>query len=282
MSTAFMLLLPAAAALHAETAKTPELKQEKDSAKKSGVVLAFVALNKLELPTSGALEKALREYFPEPAKIADIDISDKVVFFSVNGQKAFFGMMPTPIPWGDLEGPCAVSWLWKDATEKMKAHKAHLIVTLLSDQGTRVERELILTRLVAAGTKLFDSVGVYWGDGTNVLPTKMAQEFAVDASLDKLPILEWIEFRIQKNDDKTVNVLTTGLDAFGYMEIEVINSKRKPSEVLDTVMGTADLILQGEVFKDGETLGPDADTKYKIHHTKSTWDRPGKVIRIEM
>jgi hypothetical protein len=47
-------------------------------------------------------------------------------------------------------------------------------------------------------------------------------------------------------------------------------------------MGVADSLLRGEIFNDGETVGPDADTKYKIHLQKSVWDRPGKVLRIEM
>ena len=28
--------------------------------------------------------------------------------------------MPAPIPWSNLEGPCATAWWWPDATEKMK------------------------------------------------------------------------------------------------------------------------------------------------------------------
>ena len=31
-------------------------------------------------------------------------------------------LMPAPIPWPELEGPCATAWWWPQATERMRAH----------------------------------------------------------------------------------------------------------------------------------------------------------------
>jgi hypothetical protein len=125
-------------------------------------------------------------------------------------------------------------------------------------------------------------VGIYWGPGTVVLSNELLQKEAADASPDNLPLLVWIEFRVQHNEDKTANILTTGLAYFGCMDIEVIGSKKLASEILPMVMSVAGMQLNGDVFKDGDTVGPDAQTKIKTHHAKSHWDRPEEVLKIDM
>ena len=245
--------------------------------------LAFVALRKLTVPSAQDLEKALKSSFPEKTKIENIEIGKDVVSFKIDGETAMFGFMDRPIPWGDLEGPCATSWLWKDATEQMKSHKAHLIVTLLGDKRTEVERCITLTKILAAATKAFDSVGIYWGPGTVVLSNALLQKEAADAGPDYLPLIVWLEFRVQHNEDKTVNILTTGLSYFDCMDIEVIGSKKPASEIMPMVMSVAAMQLKGDVFKDGDTVGPDEKTKIKTRHAKSFWkERLEKVLKIDM
>ena len=57
--------------------------------------------------------------------------------------------MPAPIPWSDLEGPCATSLLWKNAAEEVKPHCAHLIVSVLTELN-EVERSILLTQATLA------------------------------------------------------------------------------------------------------------------------------------
>lgn len=255
---------------------------KKEDDQKSHPVFAFVALKKLSQPTPQEVEKALKSSLPEGSKIEHIEVDDKAVTFEVNGMPAMIGSMDFPIPWGDLEGPCATCWHWKEATEQMKLQKAHVIVMLLGEKGPQIDRCVLLTKLLSATTKMFDAVGVYWGHGSVVLSVDELQKMAATATVDDPPLMAWIEFRIQKNDDGTCNVLTTGLDYFSCMEIEVMHSSKKPTEVLNMVMGTAYLLLKGEKFKDGDTVGPDADTKIKTHYAKSVWDRPAQVLKIDM
>ena len=249
---------------------------------KAKPVFAFVALRKLTVPTAQDVEKALKANLPDGTKIEDIQPDNKAITFSVDGQRAMIGLMDMPIPWGDLEGPCATCWHWKNATEEMKAQKAHVIVMLFSKKGTQIDQCILLTKLLSATTQMFDAIGIYWGHGSVVMNKEELQKSAATASKDDLPLMVWIEYRIQKNADGTVNVITTGLDYFGCMELEVINSKNKPTEILNMVMAVSSMTLNGELFKDGDTVGPDENTKIKTHYVKSVWDRPEKVLRIDM
>lgn len=164
----------------------------------------------------------------------------------------------------------------------MRRHNAHLIVTLLSQEGSQIDRCLLLTRLMAAATKAFDAIGIYWGYGTVVLSAEQFQEIAADSSREDLPLLAWIEFRVQQDSSGSLNMLTTGLDYFGCPEIEVLGSKRPVSEVLEAVGGLATILLQGETVEDGDTVGPDKQTRIRVRHARSHWDREGKVLRLEM
>ena len=74
----------------------------------------------------------------------------------------------------------------------------------------------------------------------------------------------------------------SGLGAFGVMEIEVIDSKHKPSAILAKLSGLAAyLISSGNVIKDGDTIGEDEKEKIKTHHAASVIGRKEKVLRVE-
>ena len=54
--------------------------------------------------------------------------------------------MRGPIPWSDLEGPCATSILWPKAAEELRPHTGHLIVTVLRQDDDPLEGSRMLTR----------------------------------------------------------------------------------------------------------------------------------------
>ena len=249
---------------------------------KNPPAFGFVALRQLSIPTRDAVESALAAFLPSSSTITELSIDDKAVSFKVDDQVAMFGYLRIPIPWGDLEEPCATSWLWPEAEEQMKNHQAHLIVMLLGDKGVHIDRCLLVTRLMAAASKAFDAIGMYWGHGPVVLSADQLQKMALCATHERLPLLVWINFYGEKRSDDSVNLLTSGLDYFGRMEIEILGSRRPFSEILDTALGIAQITLQGDVIKDGDTVGHDAQTRIKVRHAKSQWKRKGKVLKVEM
>ena len=258
-----------------------EAADDNTAAEQDGPLLAFVALNQDWLASADVLEARLKDFLQPNPGFSNFEPSDGTVTFAVRDRICAVGLLPAPIPWSDLEGPCATSWMWPEATEKMRDHKAHLLVTLFGSPLGRVDGAVILTKIVAAMVEAHDTAGVYWGDGTLVIRPEMFVEVAQTATTEDPPIPIWVEHRVQRNPDKSLNVITTGLAPFGCMEIEVINSKRTLEDLLNMIAGISHLQLRGDVFKDGDTVGFDAVTKLKTSHRKSVWDRPEKVLRIE-
>ena len=191
-------------------------------------------------------------------------------------------LMPGPIPWADLEGPCATSWWWPEATDKMRGHKYHFIVTVMGGTIPPVERRIILTNLCAAVIRNTDAVGVYWAEGTLVHAPEAFLEQSESISETQIPGQLWIDVRLEQNEDESFRCFTTGLAPLGHMEIEVPRATLKPQELLEFVGDTACYMVNTNTpIADGETLGRTATEKFKVRHAKSMFDR-GTVMRIDM
>ncbi len=245
------------------------------------IAIGFVVLERESVTTEREWADAVQAWVPGAGPIDGFSAGDRVISFSLDGHDVIVGLMGAPIPWSDLEGPAATSWRWRTATAELQKSQAHAIVTLTGGGGTLIERSLLLTRLLAAATQAFGAIGVFWGPGTVVLSSAMLQEEVQEATLERLPILAWNEFRIERLPDGTANILTTGLEHFSCMEIEMIGFTLPLGDMIDLFLGISRLLLSGEVFRDGDTVGPDAETKLETRHAKSAWGREPPVLRIE-
>ncbi len=250
--------------------------------------MAMVLLDTAELPSTDLLFKAFKDFPPIPQldeSIQNLSRKKDTVTFTICGETGFVSLMPAPVPWSDLEGPCVTSLYWREAAKVLKPHAAHVIVSVMprTDDLSMVLWAIFLTKLTASVALALGprALGVYWSAGTLVQSVPFFLESAHKIAPDCLPLELWIEFRLQRLKDGSCNVLTTGLDIFGLPEIEVINSKRKPQQVLPFVINLAEYLLQnGPVIKAGDTVGEDANQKTTVEFQPSTWERPGPVMRV--
>jgi len=191
-------------------------------------------------------------------------------------------LMPAPIPWRDLEGPCATAWWWPQATEQMRSHRYHFLVALIRGDIERVERRVLLTHVVRAVVSTTDAIGVYWGEGTLVHEPRMFLEQSARIAPDHIPGMLWIDVRVEPNADKSFRCFTTGLAPLGFLEIEVARSLLKPQDLIELIGDTACYIVNGRKrIKDGETMGRTETERYKVRHVPSMFGR-GKVMRLLM
>src|SRR4029453_16757167 len=97
--------------------------------------LAFVALGDKPQLSGAAIAKDLAVTWPSLPKASEISQKDATLSFSVGESIVAIGLMPAPIPWRDLDGPCATSWFWPKAAEELRKHGQHLIVTVLAEKA---------------------------------------------------------------------------------------------------------------------------------------------------
>ena len=191
-------------------------------------------------------------------------------------------LVPEPIPWSELNGPCATAWRWPDATERMREHRYHFWVTLLGGSIEPVERRVILTKVVSAILDDVDAVGIYWGEGTLVHEPVSFVQRAKSASAVSIPGDLWIDVRVEEKDDGSFRCFTTGMAPLGFLEIEICESKLPSDELMEFVGDTACYIVNGRLqIKPGETMGRSATEQYKVRHGSSMFDR-GMVMQLVM
>ena len=249
---------------------------------KCRMLLSMVALNTPSLPKQQEMLETLASLSGTVVDPKVVEAKESSLAFPLGGDTAAVALVPAPIPWSNLEGPCETAWWWPEASEKMRGHNSHLLVVLSGESGDAVRRSLALTHLTAAVAAHVDAAGIYWGGGALVHDPQVFLEEARMASPERLPLHLWIDFRIEQNDDGTLRLFTTGIKALDKLEIEVPHSEHKPTEVFDFACSIADYILsRGAEIRDGHTVGRSEEEKVPAAHAPSMWDSRMTVLRLD-
>lgn len=244
--------------------------------------LAFIALGSGELASAADIQRELSAAWPALPPMTDVHETEENMLFNLGKSQAIVALMPAPIPWSDLEGPCATCTFWPEAAEVLSIHTHHLIVTVGSEDPP-LERAKLLTQLVTALLAASESaLGVYWGDATLVIPPEMFRDFATELLPDGLPLLLWVDFRVGRAEEGGSRGFTTGLAKLGHMEVEVLSSPEKPKQLWERLTGLVGYLLEnGPVVKDGNTIGSDENEKIRVVYADSTFGHECQVMRLE-
>ena len=213
---------------------------------------------------------------------ADIEVQESVATARIAGGAAGLAHIPIPIPGGDLDGPAAVAWHWPSAAEAVRRHGSHVIVHAASTSLDAVDLRLLHTRLVASVVKVAAGIGVYVGDA---MLLRSADEYLTDAgtaSRETLPLLSWLGFN-PVSEPGGVSGYTTGLTAFGLLELEVRRSAQPVAEVLGALADAANYQLStGTVLGDGETFGFSETDRRQIRYGPSDFITGMRVAVLDM
>jgi hypothetical protein len=232
--------------------------------------------------SAGEIASDLAAKWPDLPAVSEQDQGDGTVAFRVGESDVILGKMPAPIPWSDLEGPCATSILWRNASEDIKAHTTHWIVTVSGEQSP-IEQSMLLSQVTASVmTTCAEAIGVYWGNATLVVPKATFVEFAERVLPLGPPIDIWVDFRVGRDGETSSSGFSTGMKALGHMEIEAKQSPEPPGELRDRIVSIARYVLEnGPVIKDGDTIGEDENERIRVVYSNSAFGQKGTVMRLK-
>lgn len=211
------------------------------------------------------IQKYIEATWHDVGKLHDFELVEHSGSFRIGEVSVVIGNMGAPVPWGDLEGPCATSVLWPDSRNELREHKSHMIVTVSSNELTPVEQSILLTQVTAAVMSVSQgALGVFWTNSLMVVPSNLFIDFAKEILPKGPPIDIWIDFRIDVEGSRRSSGFTTGLAALGLMEIEAVEAPESANALRDRLSGLADyLIRNGLVIKDGDTYGLDENERIR-------------------
>lgn len=191
--------------------------------------------------------------------------------FKVDDELIVIGHMPIPIPHGDIEGAAKHAYNWETAIEDLKIHKSHLIVSITSGGQDQVKRFKIFTQVICSLLRSTNSLGVYEGNQSLLIPK---DDYINEASLmtdDYLPLNLWIYFGYSVTD-KGNSGYTYGLTEFDKNEMEIIESSKSIEEISKFLFNMTHYVLDYDVtFKDGQTCGMSADERILISLSKGKY-----------
>ena len=192
----------------------------------------------------------------------DDENGDDAVVMRVGGMMLVVTIFRGHIPNNEAEINAENNYMWPEAVETAKAHKAHIMVAVLGEEEKLLERGKLFTKAMAVCCKQKYATGVYTSGV--VFEPRFYESFANMMKEDELPIFNWVWFGLYRSEGG-LNAYTYGMDVFGKEEMEVLNTDAEPEELRDFLASLASYVLACDVtLQDGETIGFSADDKHTI------------------
>ena len=191
----------------------------------------------------------------------DEDNSDAVVM-RVGDMMLVATLFKNHIPNNEAEINAENNYMWPEAVEVAKNHKAHIMVAVLGEDEKLLERGKLFTKVMATCCKQKYVTGVFTSGV--VFSPRFYEGFAGMIKENELPIFNWIWFGLYRSEGG-LNGYTYGMDVFGKEEMEVLNADAEPEALRDFLASLASYVLACDVtLQDGETIGFSADDKHTI------------------
>ena len=190
--------------------------------------------------------------------------------------------MPAPIPNSEAEENADRNFLWPNGRDQAAKHRSHVIVTNIgSGDQTSVQSAITVSRLALVALRLFDGIGVYWGNASVCNSREVFEDFCENISEEHLPVPVWLRFQPVRASDDEIGLYTLGMKQFGLMEIEVDRCRMNLQELFEFVSNLAHYLIQsGPVIADGNTVGGNEEERILVRHRSSMIDQREMVYKI--
>lgn len=246
------------------------------------IAISFIAFQTEPVLNPHHIVEHFKNNWSQQPHPIDIQKEANTISFRVGHADVILGIMPAPIPWSELEGPCETSLLWPNATQILKDHKYHVVVTVSGDIEPISLSTLLTQATTSVNSTSTGAVGVYWVNATLVVPKDMFNDFATRVLPLGPPLHIWVDFRVGKDGENTCAGFTTGMEALGHKEFEVIHAPRTVPQLREFLQTLVAYVLEnGPVIEDGHTVGNDANEHIRVRYANSTFGNKNQVMRLE-
>lgn len=239
-----------------------------DYSKDVGSFAGFVLLSEPEWDREQFIRDFKEDWGIEITEETPDNDDGKLVYADVDGMRVVVGFIETSVPNGEAEYWAQGNYMWKEGVEIVKAHKAQLIVCVLSETDDIIAKGKLYTKLAATALKQENALAFY-NEGA-VFPPDMYHAFSEPMKNGELPYLCWIWLGIYGNETE-YGVYTYGMRRFGKQEMEtyVPRGSVDLNQLRGFMLDIAAYVLSGNVtLRDGETIGFSAEQKLPIKLSK--------------
>ena len=249
--------------------------EDEESAGLKGSFAGFVLLSEPSWDKQ-QLIRDLKEKWDIAAEEAEGD-GDDTLMLTVDDSLVAVSLMSAPIPDGEAEANAENNYLWPEAVETAKAHKAHIMVAVIGKEEDALELGKLYVKALSACCRQPYATGVY-ASGV-VFEPSFYEDCAEVMREDILPIFNWVWFGLYGGEGGLCGY-TDGLEQFGREEIEVLDTDAQPEELRNFMAEIVSYVLEyGVELQDGETIGFSEEDKHTIIRSESEV-LPGTTLKI--
>jgi hypothetical protein len=253
------------------------LKKKKTEEIENKLLLGMIMLNEAN---SFDYNLLLDELKKRKVKFKKISGDNSTLTFDVNNALIAVGHMPIPIASGDIEGCAQYAYNWEGVIEATKYHKSHLIVSVSGNKSETIDLYRLFTNITASLLESSDSLGVYIGGQSLLIPKYDYLEEAANMDADYLPLNLWIYFGMGITNSGNYGY-TYGLSEFGKKELEIVDSKQDLDDVRGFLFNMTHYILDFDVvFADGQTCGLSEEERIPITESKGVFSE-GDTFKLD-
>jgi len=245
----------------------------------NGLLLAMPMFNNAETFNHSKLINYLKDHWNTIP--SNIEGNDVTLSFTLEGETLVLGTLDVQIPWNDIEMAAEYAYNWPTATEDLKNHNSHVIVTMMTSNGSQLERYTTFSKVLASLIATSNCIGIYQGSQTLLIPATQYLKSAELLKETNCAIDLWIYIGLRKTEAGN-NAYTYGLADFGKLEMEFINSNLSFEELYDFLINICAYLISSNItLKNSETLGYTANQKVKITQSKGLFTE-GQTLKLEL
>jgi hypothetical protein len=189
--------------------------------------------------------------------------------YEAGGVRLLTVHIPNSIPTDEVRLALRASWMWQEPDDAVRTYASHSVVMGTGAGGNVVVDAWNVARMSAAMLEAGDGVALYWGNGRQVHTKGVAVKMA--RSTETVPVPLWVGVTLSGESARgPFDAATHGLESLGHKELEVRGTRMGIGDLRMTLLDLAAYVLErGPVLLDGQTFGPDADSRWSIRHKKS-------------
>lgn len=257
-------------------------KEEKNkNEKKSEILLAMPIFKNKETYEIGKILENLKTLWGFTVNIGE-KVSDEMAVFEVDGQTVAIANMSAPVPWNEIEEAASYNYLWPNASEELKDHTSHAIVTILSNNDSNLNRYFMLSKILSSILLTSNCSGIYQGSQTLLISKENYLNELENLKNNKVPVPLWVYIGLRNTQKDATSLYTYGMTGFDKKEMEIIDSKMDANELYDFLLSISSYVIEKDVtLNDGETIGYTADMKIAIKQSKGV-ALEGETLKLKI
>lgn len=230
--------------------------------------IGFVLLEDADIDFDAVVDRLEQAFGIEDEHSAQ---GDHALVFEKDGNMITVSMIETPVPNKEAEYYAEANFLWQEAVEAAKRHKAHLLVSVKNLEGDPITAACFFTDTVNLCAQETDALGIYTTG--NVYEPEYYDQWTGELRKNRIPMPLWVYVGLIQGEGAGKNSgYTYGLTAFGRPEIEVIESAHTPQEIYNFLYNVCDWLLSENMyFCDGETLSFTSDQRLTVTRSAAVY-----------